>query len=178
MKRYIKASSNSQYKGSDFTVGDRINITKYDNHTTDIIGEIVAIKGDVISVLDLFDEDNTVYSIDLTTTPVELEVYMTAEQYRQLNHTDISVSDIDTYSTEFHQIIETDKWWDPEGLDTPEDSGRVIFDGSIEKCGRWLESKYNNAKRDRDIAVRSYTPNEYLELYYFNSQSKVCYTIK
>ncbi len=173
MKRYIKSSNTNRYNGSDFTVGDRINITKYNNRTTDIIGEIVAIKGDVISVLDLYDEDNTIYSIDLNTTPVELEVYMTAEQYKQLNHLEVDTPDI-----ELHQIVKTDKWWDPEGLDIPNDSKQVIFEGSLNKCGKWLGAKYSNAKQDRDIAVRSYTPNEYLELYYFNSQSKECYTIK
>ena len=170
MKRYIKASNAVQYSGADLNIGDRINITKLNGETTDIVGEITAIDGDVISVRDLYpiEGEDEICLVDLSSPGLVFEVYMTAEEYKTLNSNPTSV---------LHKIVETSKWWDPEGLDIPEDAGRVCMQGTMSQCAKWLADKCNEAKQDDFISVREYTPGKTLQLYYFNSQSKVNYVL-
>lgn len=84
-----------------------------------------------------------------------------------------------------YQIIKTSKWWDPEGLNIPNE-GKSIFTGSKSQCDRELKRMYDKiesakkqARHSWDIReiVEEYTPGESLRVYYPHAIAKAFFTI-
>lgn len=73
------------------------------------------------------------------------------------------------------QVVKFDKWYDPEGLDIP-DNYRVVAEGDFEFCHDWLEDMHYDMKESKYSDVQSYD-GDTLQLYYPYSQKRVTYKI-
>ena len=89
-------------------------------------------------------------------------------------------------STDKFCVIKTSDWYDPEGLNIPDD-GKVVFSGTLDECSDWLTDKYWNAKTQKETAkhrwdideiVEDYKPHNSLVIYYPHAIAKAYFTIQ
>lgn len=83
-------------------------------------------------------------------------------------------------------VIKTSDWYDPEGLDIPDD-GKVVFSGTFNECSDWLTNKYWDAENQKETAknqwdiravVEDYKPHNSLAIYYPLAIAKAYFTIQ
>lgn len=75
-------------------------------------------------------------------------------------------------------VIETSEWWDPEGLNIPNDKYNIWFGGSEKECKTWLKNKYQKSLNDKEYCdVEKYEDGKSLTIYYPHAIAKATYTI-
>ena len=75
-------------------------------------------------------------------------------------------------------VIKTSEWWDPEGLNIPNDKYSIWFGGSEEECKSWLKDKYQKSLDDKEYCdVEKYEDGKYLTVYYPHAVARATYTV-
>ena len=75
-------------------------------------------------------------------------------------------------------VIETEKWYDPEGLNIENDKFNIKFAGDYNECADWLSKLINKAKADTDSCVIEEEGKDFVKIYYPHAIAKAMFSIK
>ena len=75
-------------------------------------------------------------------------------------------------------VIETSKWYDPEGLNIENNDFKIQFAGDYNECADWLSKLIGEAKADTDTYVIEEEGKDFVKLYYPHAISKTMFSIK
>ena len=75
-------------------------------------------------------------------------------------------------------VIETSRWYDPEGLNIENDKFNIQFAGDYNECADWLSKLIDKAKADTDTYEIEEEGKDFVKIYYPHAISKAMFSIK
>ena len=75
-------------------------------------------------------------------------------------------------------VVETEKWYDPEGLNIEDDKFNIQFAGEYNECIDWISNLINEAKADTDTYEIEEEGKDFVKIYYPHAISKAMFSIK